>query len=145
MSGPPTQEAGELRLAPESIEALAGRIAEILADATPSKRSGLLSAEEVARWWGIGRRWVYEHADELGARRLGAGPRPRLRFDPEEVAARLGSPGEGGRSEPIGGDCGDDSLSSRDRANVVRQRRRRPGATPLKRAPDPAPDRRHFR
>jgi len=54
VSGPP-QEAGELRLAPESIEALAGRIAEILAAAQPAPaptRQKLISAEEVARWWG---------------------------------------------------------------------------------------------
>jgi hypothetical protein len=30
---------------------------------------------------GVDREWVYEHADQLGAVRLGEGPRPRLRFE----------------------------------------------------------------
>ena len=73
MSRPPEPwRAGELRLAPESIEAL--------------------------EWWGVGRRWVYDHADYLGAKRLGAGKRPRLRFDPTEVADRLGPPDPKGGS-----------------------------------------------
>ncbi len=84
--------ADELRLAPESIEALARRLAELIEprDRRPSEQR-FISAEEVARRWDVGRRWVYEHADELGARRLGDGPKPRLRFDAEEVAEHLGS------------------------------------------------------
>jgi hypothetical protein len=39
-----------------------------------------LDAQEVARRLGVSRDWVYEHADELGASRMGSGPRPRLRF-----------------------------------------------------------------
>jgi hypothetical protein len=35
------------------------------------------------------RTWVYEHAGELGALRLGSGPRPRLAFSPARVAERL--------------------------------------------------------
>jgi hypothetical protein len=141
VSGPP-QGDDELRLAPDSIEMLARRIAEILAVAGPPSspvRPQLISAEEVAGWWGVGRRWVYDHADELGARRLGAGPRPRLRFDPDEVAERLGSPAGRRRSESTGGDRGPDSLSSRSRAKVARQSRRQPGTTPPRRVPDPAP------
>ena len=127
---------GALRLDPESIEALARRLAELLSpQEQPSRpRRQLLTAEEVARWWGIGRRWVYDHADELGARRLGGGRRPRLRFDPDEVAERLGEPGgqggaEGGapRSASMRGDCAADSLSVRSRAIVGRQARKRPG------------------
>ena len=124
-----------LRLDPESIEALARRLAELLLPREPSRpRHQLLTAEEVARWWGIGRRWVYDHADELGARRLGGGRRPRLRFDPDEVAERLGEPGvqddAGGdvpRLESMRGDCASDSLSARSRAIVGRQAKKRPG------------------
>lgn len=123
--------AGELRLDPESIEELAHRLAELLAPPEPAAiRAQLITAEEVARWWGIGRRWVYDHAEELGARRLGCGRRPRLRFDPDEVAERLGEPGGNGdwrRSEPMRGDCASDSLSVRSRAMVGRQGRKRPG------------------
>lgn len=131
MSAEPVEQDGELRLAPESIETLALRLAEILAtEEAPPPRRQLISAEEVAEWWGVGRRWVYDHADELGARRLGAGRRPRLRFDPDEVAEHLGAPPSGSdvrRSAPISGDCRTDSLSPRSRAMVGRQSRKRPG------------------
>jgi hypothetical protein len=49
-------------------------------------RVPLVDAAELARELGTSRKWVYEHADELGAVALGSGPKPRLRFDP--VAAR---------------------------------------------------------
>jgi hypothetical protein len=81
----------ELKLAPESIEALARRLAELIdtRDDRPGEQR-FISAEEVAQRWNVGRRWVYEHTGELGARRLGDGPKPRLRFDAEEVAEHLG-------------------------------------------------------
>jgi hypothetical protein len=123
----PGQSAGELRLAPESIEALASRLAEVLgASASEPREEGkgprMISAAEVSKQWAVSRRWVYNHAEALGARRLGAGPRPRLRFDPEEVAERLGAPGR-----PAGAGDGrrltasarfphSDSLSGRHRA-----------------------------
>lgn len=50
---------------------------------------GLIDAAEVARRLGCSRDHVYAHADELGAVRVGTGPRPRLRFDPAILAARL--------------------------------------------------------
>jgi hypothetical protein len=131
VSGEPVEQDGELRLAPESIEALALRLAEILAtEEAPPPRRQLISAEEVAEWWGVGRRWVYDHADELGARRLGAGRRPRLRFDPDEVAEHLGALPPGSdvqQSVSMRGDCRTDSLSPRGRAMVGRQSRKRPG------------------
>lgn len=122
---------GEIRLDSESIEALAARLAELLApkEEAPSRRR-LISAEEVSEWWGVSRRWVYDHASELGAHRLGAGRRPRLRFDPDEVAERLGKLAgrpDAGRSEPMRGDCASDSLSVRSRAIVGWQARKRPG------------------
>ena len=106
MSAGSAKPAGEVRLDLESIEALAQRLAELLAprEEAPGR---LITAEEVARRWGVGRRWVYDHADELGAHRLGAGPRPRLRFDPDEVAERLGDLAEASGAEcaAIGGDA----------------------------------------
>lgn len=132
MSAEPVGLSGELRLDPEAVEGLARRLVELMAPEEPPPRSQLITAEEVARCWGVGRRWVYDHADELGARRLGAGRRPRLRFDPDEVAERLGDlagerDGDGGRSEAMRGDCASDSLSARSRAMVGRQARKRPG------------------
>lgn len=63
---------------------------------------GLIDAAEVARRLGCSRDHVYSHADELGAVRVGVGPRPRLRFDPAVVADRLGgsasSAGRGAQS-----------------------------------------------
>jgi hypothetical protein len=51
----------------------------------------LLTADELARWLSVERDYVYAHADELGALRLGSGPRARLRFDRDEVRRRLSS------------------------------------------------------
>ena len=39
-----------------------------------------LTAKEMAPRFGRSLDFVYKHADELGARRVGAGPRPRLLF-----------------------------------------------------------------
>jgi len=92
-SAPTGQTAGRgtVALDPGAVEAIARRVAELLHQDQPiTAMSGrLLSAAEVAEWWGVDRGWVYQHADELGAQRLGAGARPRLRFNPALVAARL--------------------------------------------------------
>jgi hypothetical protein len=124
---------GELRIAPGSIEAIAQRIAE-LAAAEPAPLPERITAEEVSRWWGVSRRWVYDHAEELGARRMGSGRRPRLRFDSDEVEERLGPPSDRGRGGPdmrgsqaIAGGCKSRSLSSPSRATVGRRHKRGPG------------------
>lgn len=136
MTGGEFVTTGELRIASESIEAVAQRVAELVAAATaePSSRPERITAEEVSRWWGVSRRWVYDHAEELGAQRLGSGRRPRLRFDPDEGVERLGQPanGHGGGpymrgSRAIAGDCKSGSLSSPSRATVGRRHKRRPG------------------
>lgn len=88
---------GELRLDAEVIEVLATRVAELLASRLPPpsqpslarRPDRLLSATEVSEWWGVRRGWVYQHAAELGAIRLGNSERPRLRFDPDTVAQHL--------------------------------------------------------
>ena len=49
----------------------------------------LVDAREVAAMLGVTRPFVYEHAAELGAIRLGTGPKARLRFDADEVVTRL--------------------------------------------------------
>lgn len=54
-------------------------------EATVSVGSGLVDAQVVADYLGVTRGWVYEHAAELQARRLGAGPKGRLRFSLEDV------------------------------------------------------------
>jgi hypothetical protein len=137
VSAGPLAEAGEVRLDPESIEAVARRLAELLAGTEEQRpKSRLISAEEVSKRWGMSRRWVYKHAERLGARRIGTGRRPRLRFDPDEVAERLGEPQDGRgrrrppdmhRLSPSGSDCRPDSLSTHGRAMVGRQAKKRPG------------------
>jgi hypothetical protein len=84
-----------VRLDPSTVERLAIRTAVLVAERLECSRSaskqppGLLTATEVSAWWGVHRGWIYEHAEELGAIRIGTGQRPRLRFDPERVARRL--------------------------------------------------------
>ncbi|MFZ2049893.1 MAG: hypothetical protein WAU69_03035 [Solirubrobacteraceae bacterium] len=56
--------------------------------------SPLLTAEQLSGRLGVGRRWIYEHARELGGQRLGDGPKARLRFDlktAQDAMARFGS------------------------------------------------------
>ncbi|HEX5374631.1 MAG TPA: hypothetical protein VFW48_00570 [Solirubrobacterales bacterium] len=72
-----------------SVEAVAHRVAELLRG--ESTAGELVDVAEVARRFGVSRDYVYEHADDLGAVRLGDGPKARLRFDPETVAGRLGA------------------------------------------------------
>jgi hypothetical protein len=69
------------------VEAIAERVAELLRDDDASGGRRLMSAAEVARELNVGRQWVYAHAEELGGRRLGDGPRGRLRFDLETIRA----------------------------------------------------------
>jgi hypothetical protein len=49
----------------------------------------LVDAAAVADYLGVERGWVYAHAAELGARRLGSGPKARLRFSLSGVDERL--------------------------------------------------------
>jgi hypothetical protein len=63
---------------------------------------GLVDAARLAERLGVSRDFVYAHADELGARRLGSGPRARLRFDLTEVETRLSACSLGRGSEAAG-------------------------------------------
>ena len=79
------------RLADLVADRLADRLLEVSAfgQVTQTDSEGRIDAAEVARRYGVTRHFVYEHADELGAVRLGDGPRARLRFDPATVADAL--------------------------------------------------------
>lgn len=81
---------GDRQAVEQLAELVADRIAELVAHrlaATapppPSPPAGrrLVDAGTVAETFGVSAQYVREHADELGAVRLGGGPRPRLRFD----------------------------------------------------------------
>lgn len=154
----------DVDLSPRSIEALATRLAELLGErpggAGERDEGEKITAAEVSRRWGVSRRWVYENARELGALHIGAGPRPRLRFDPAEVAGRLGAPAvarrpgrpDGQRSAGSAERRGSDSLSPPTGAIVVESqiaaggRWNAPGPAPRevpRRAPKPSRGARH--
>jgi hypothetical protein len=63
--------------------------------------TGLIDASELARLLGTARSFIYEHATELGAIRLGSGPRARLRFDPERALERLATCSAGRGSDAV--------------------------------------------
>jgi hypothetical protein len=69
-------------LSPASVEAVARRVVELIEADAPK----LVEAAMVASRLGRSRDWVYLHATELGAVRLGDGDRPRHGFDPEKMA-----------------------------------------------------------
>jgi hypothetical protein len=88
------REVAPVRLDAASVEAVARRVAELINAPREHHHPGrLLTAAEVANWWSVARDWVYAHAEELGALRIGAGSRPRLRFEPKTVAERIGALG----------------------------------------------------
>ena len=76
-------------------------------------RERLVDAAAVAEFLAVSRDYVYAHAAELGARRLGTGPRARLRFDLADVDRRTSCP------------AGRESTEVQTRvAEPIRQRRR---------------------
>jgi hypothetical protein len=116
-----------VELSEASIEALTVRFAAALADVLEGRAdssasnagTGLLDAAAVALRYGLSRDWVYEHADELGVIRLGAGRRPRLRFDPERVSTALAA----ARGKSVAAAQIDESAEA-DHRSVTRRRRR---------------------
>lgn len=75
-----------MRLESDQLDQLAILVADRLATRLAGDLSEeLISPSELARRYGVTRSWAYEHADELGALRIGTGPRPRLRFRPAVV------------------------------------------------------------
>jgi hypothetical protein len=64
---------------------VADRLLPLLADRAPR----LVDAATLADVLGISRDTVYARADQLGAVRLGTGPRARLRFDPDRARQAL--------------------------------------------------------
>jgi hypothetical protein len=74
-----------MRLDPGEAERIACLVAEAVRH-EPSAR--FIDAAATARMLSVERDWVYEHAEDLGAIRLG-GPKGRLRFDRRAVCERL--------------------------------------------------------
>ena len=88
-----------IKLDPQTIEAIARRVVELLEKRGLQSRE-LVDAAELARRLGIERSWVYSHAIELGAVKLGGGTKPRLRFDPDVTARVLRKVGEAPAANP---------------------------------------------
>lgn len=80
-----------MKLDPDTVEAIAGRVVELLDARRDARLRPLVDARDLARLFDLAPSWVREHADELGAIRIGKGAKPRLRFDPEVVGNRLSS------------------------------------------------------
>ncbi len=110
----------------ELVEAVARRVVELLRESglDAPARSRLIEAPEAAERLGVSAEWVRDHALELGAVRLGDGPRPRLRFDPERVAEALNrrSGGGGSKEQRSGSRSGPAPLrAQREAADAVGQ------------------------
>ena len=79
-----------MELDERAVDAIASRVVERLLELLADRDSRpqhsqdvLLDANELAAHLGVSRQWVYQHAHELGVKRLGNGPRPRVRFPPD--------------------------------------------------------------
>lgn len=97
----PTTPSTGLRPESEIVEAIALRVVELLAAEARSGRDGdLIDAAELARRFGMDRAWVYSHATELGAVRLGSGPNARIRFDPKRAEQALRPVGDPPPAQP---------------------------------------------
>jgi hypothetical protein len=73
----------------DDIEAVASRVVELLRGENRVRDADLVDAATLARTLNVERDWVYAHARELCAVRLGDGPKARLRFDPARARATL--------------------------------------------------------
>jgi hypothetical protein len=68
-------------------EATAARLAEIVSAAAGT--FALVDARQLALDLGVSLDYVYAHATELGAMRLGSGPKARIRFDLDRARQAL--------------------------------------------------------
>ena len=110
------------RVDEELVEAIAFRVVQLLdLDRGPREDPDLIDAAELARRFGMDRSWVYAHAAELGAVRLGEGPNARLRFDPARAREALNPVGR----EPV-------RAEARPRHLRRRRRRRQVALLPVK-------------
>jgi hypothetical protein len=73
-----------------AVEQIAQRVVELLG-AEARKPFRLLDTEAVAGMLGVSEEWVRDHAVELGAIRIGDGPKGALRFDVARIRGALNS------------------------------------------------------
>jgi hypothetical protein len=106
------------QLADAIAERLARRLPELLGD----QPDEWVDVHEVARRLGVSEDWVYAHDDELGAVRLGNGPKARLRFNARTVEKTATSRSDGDGSGQA------ESLAVAAASAPPRRRRRAPRA-----------------
>jgi hypothetical protein len=107
------------------VDAVAERVVELLIERDGRvSRSHLVTASKLADELGVARSFVYDHADELGAARLGDGPRPTLRFDLEQAREAFSC-----SSDEKSQDA-DSNEGGRSRAGAGRKRGRLPHRLP---------------
>lgn len=90
-------------------------------------REPLIDASALAVELGVSRDWVYEHATELGALRLGSGPKARLRFDPAVARDALSCYGSERSLSPIASAGADSGRSPRSQRRSLATGRPKPG------------------
>jgi hypothetical protein len=117
------------RLGPQLVEIVEANRSELISHERPraasigesskaeSPEDALWTAGRVAAHYDVAVRFIYQHADDLGCVRLGAGARPRLRFDPDVVRERW--PRVGGALPELG----PTRLRSTPRSEPSRRRR----------------------
>ena len=88
MAPDPAANARAEEAAEATAEEIARRVAELVDDRL-REPFRLLDTRTVARMLAVSEDWVREHAAELGAVRVGDGPKGALRFDAARVRAAL--------------------------------------------------------
>ena len=83
-------------LTPQAIEQIATRVATLVhrqqqqqEQGQTEQELGMVTVSQLAKYLKLNPAWVYEHANELGAIRIGKGPKARIRFDLQTAKAAL--------------------------------------------------------
>ena len=82
-------------LTPQAVEQVASRVVQLLhrqhqqEQAKTDEPVGMVTVAQFAAYYKLNPAWVYEHADELGATRIGGGPKARIRIDFQTAKAAL--------------------------------------------------------
>jgi hypothetical protein len=93
------------------IDAVARRVVELLesgrgsgTSAPRDERGECLTVAQVAERYCVSRSWVYAHQRELGAIRMGSGPKAHLRFDAYRIAKAIAAMAEQSPDDSANGD-----------------------------------------
>ncbi len=97
------QPEGAVTLSQGDVEAIAEATARKLAEfiGERGKTFGLVGPRELAEGLGVSLDYVYAHATELGAMRLGSGPKARIRFDLDRARQSLEARARNGQAKAV--------------------------------------------